>query len=465
MLRNLFKIDYTFSMRDKRVLVVGGGGRCHAIVDALCKSLQVAEIYCAPGNAGIAASVVGGSGVVCVPVKDTDVEGLKAFALEHRIDLTVVGPEAALAKGIVDAFRAAGLRIFGHTAAATQIESSKEFAKRLMAKYDIPTAGYRSFTNYDQALEYVSSRPFPAVLKYDGLAAGKGVVIAQNLEEAKAALSDMLLNSTFGSGSAKDSVSGSASASASGDKVVVEDFLTGPEFSFMCFVKGFEVFPMPLSQDHKRAFDGDQGPNTGGMGAYTGLPFISTGDSDFAYTNILCRAAVAMCSEGMPLSGVLYGGLMKTPQGIKVIEFNARFGDPETEVVLPLLESDIYEIFNYVASTGEVAGEGAAKPQLKWRNEVTLGVVMASKGYPGSYSKGVEISALPTFEEDGVKVLHMGTARKGETLITSGGRVLMVVASAPTIEEAREKAYCGIKKVKCENLFYRSDIAHWALEK
>lgn len=428
--------------RNKKVLVVGGGGRCHAIVDALSRSQQVSHIYCAPGNAGIGMH----KSAENVAIKDSDIAGLKAFALENGIDLTVVGPEAALAKGIVDEFRAAGLKIFGHTAAATRIESSKEFAKRLMEKYGIPSASYRSFTDYEQAVEYVASRPFPAVLKYDGLAAGKGVVIAENLEEAKAALSDMLLNSAF-------------SSSDTADKVVIEDFLTGPEFSFMCFVKGGEVFPMPLSQDHKRAYDGDKGPNTGGMGAYTGLPFITDEDRQYAYTNIMCKAASAMVSEGLPLSGVLYGGLMKTPQGIKVIEFNARFGDPETEVVLPLLESDIYNIFSYVADA-EAAQESVA--ELRWRNEVTMGVVLASKGYPAHYEKGFAIEGnLP---ED-ICVYHMGTAMKDGRLVTAGGRVMMVVASAGTIASAKEKVYKAVSGIKCSNLFYRSDIAHWAFEK
>lgn len=428
--------------RNKKVLVVGGGGRCHAIVDALSRSQQVSHIYCAPGNAGIGMH----KSAENVAIKDSDIAGLKAFALENGIDLTVVGPEAALAKGIVDEFRAAGLKIFGHTAAATRIESSKEFAKRLMEKYGIPSASYRSFTDYEQAVEYVASRPFPAVLKYDGLAAGKGVVIAENLEEAKAALSDMLLNSAF-------------SSSDTADKVVIEDFLTGPEFSFMCFVKGGEVFPMPLSQDHKRAYDGDKGPNTGGMGAYTGLPFITEEDRQFAYTNIMCKAASAMVSEGLPLSGVLYGGLMKTPQGIKVIEFNARFGDPETEVVLPLLESDIYNIFSYVADA-EAAQESVA--ELRWRNEVTMGVVLASKGYPAHYEKGFAIEG--NVPED-ICVYHMGTAMKDGRLVTAGGRVMMVVASAGTIASAKEKVYKAVSGIKCSNLFYRSDIAHWAFEK
>ena len=372
-----------------------------------------------------------------MPLKDTDVEGLKNFAMDNAVDLTVVGPEAALAAGLTDAFRAAGLAVFGHTKAATAIESSKEFAKRLMEKYGIPTASYQAFSDYDEALAYVSARPFPAVLKYDGLAAGKGVVIAQDLEEAKAALASMLLDEAFGKG-----------------RVVVEDFLTGPEFSFLCFVDGKRVYPMPLSQDHKRAFDGDKGPNTGGMGAYTGLPFITEEDREFAYKEIMCKAAEAMVAEGCPLSGVLYGGLMKTPQGIKVIEFNARFGDPETEVVLPLLESDIYDIFEAVA-TGRETNEPV------WRKGFTLGVVLASKGYPGSYQKGFAIKNLDQVD---AHVAHMGTAFKDGQLVTNGGRVLMVIAEGPTIAAARGKVYAEIAKIDCDNLFYRNDIAHCAFE-
>ena len=417
--------------KDKKVLVVGGGGRCHAIVDALSRSPQVEKIFCAPGNAGIAAQAE------CVPLKDTDVEGLLAFAQERGIDLTVVGPEAALSVGIVDAFRAAGLRIFGHTRAATRIESSKEFAKVLMDKYGIPTAGYRSFDDFQAALDFVNARPFPAVLKYDGLAAGKGVVIAANAAEAEAALRSMLLDETFGKG-----------------RVVVEDFLTGPEFSFMAFVDGERVYPMPLSQDHKRAFDGDRGPNTGGMGAYTGLPFITEEDRAYAQEHILEAAAKAMCEEGCPLSGVLYGGLMKTPDGIKVIEFNARFGDPETEVVLPLLESDIYEIFEAVA-------EGRPTAEPSWRQAVTLGVVLASKGYPGKYDKGAEIIGV---EQIDARVYHMGTRREGERLLTAGGRVMMVVAEGKDIRAAWRKVYQEVGKIGCDNLFFRRDIAHWALD-
>lgn len=414
-----------------KVLVVGGGGREHAIVDALSRSPKVSEIFCAPGNAGIAAQAR------CLPIKDTDVDGLLSFARENAIDLTIVGPEAALSAGIADAFRAAGLKIFGHTKAASRIETSKEFAKLLMEKYGIPTAGYRSFDSYGDALAYVSARPFPAVLKYDGLAAGKGVVIAADLKEAEGALRDMLLDDRFGKG-----------------KVVVEDYLTGPEFSFMCFVNGNEVYPMPLSQDHKRAYDGDKGPNTGGMGAYTGLPFISDDDREFALEKVMKATAAAMVAEGSPLSGVLYGGLMKTEEGIKVIEFNARFGDPETEVVLPLLESDIYDIFEAIA-----CGRAAAEPV--WSDDVTIGVVLASKGYPGSYDKGFGIS----FDKDlDAKVYHMGTSIRDGRLVTSGGRVLMVCGRGRNLGQTRDKVNSEVEKVHCSNLFHRTDIGHKAFE-
>ena len=411
----------------KKALVIGGGGREHAIVDALSRSTQIGKIYCAPGNAGISAQAE------CVAIKDTDVESLKNFALENEIDLTVVGPEVALAAGVVDAFKEAGLRIFGPSKAAATIEASKDFAKQLMAKYNIPTAAFETFEDYDAALEYVKKGSFPVVLKYDGLAAGKGVVIPETLEEADATLKDMLLDDKFGKG-----------------KVVVEEFLTGPEFSFMCFVDGYDVYPMTLSQDHKRAYEGDKGPNTGGMGAYSPVPIISDEDLAFSLEKVMKPTAAAMVAEGCPFTGVLYGGLMKTPQGPKVIEFNCRFGDPETEVVLPRLESDIYDIFSAVA-------DHTPMPEIKWKEEVTMGFVMASKGYPGSYEKGYEISGLDTLPED-IRVFHMGTSLKDGKYFTSGGRVLMVVGSGKDLQEAHDKALAAVESIGCENLFYRRDI-------
>ena len=414
-----------------KVLVIGGGGREHAIVDALARSAQVEKIFCAPGNAGIARQAE------CVAIRETEVERLRDFAAAEGIGLTVVGPEVALAAGVVDCFKAAGLRIFGPTKAAARIESSKEFAKELMAKYDIPTAGFRTFTEYAAAREYVAGRPFPAVLKYDGLAAGKGVVIAQTMEEADAALKEMLLDDKFGEG-----------------KVVVEDYLEGPEFSFMCFVSGHRVWPMVLAQDHKRAWDGDKGPNTGGMGAYSPLPFITAEDERYALERILQPVADAMVAEGCPFEGVLYGGLMKTAQGIKVIEFNARFGDPETEVVLPRLKSDIVDIFCAVAEGRDT--------QLEWHDFAALGIVLASKGYPGSYEKGHGITGLENVEGT---VYHMGTKADGDRIVTAGGRVLFVVGTGRDLAEARAAALRDVERIGCDNLFHRTDIGHWAFDK
>ena len=414
-----------------KVMVIGGGGREHAIVDALSRSPQVEKIYAAPGNAGMARQAE------CVAIRETEVERLAAFAEEQGVELTVVGPEVALAAGVADCFKAEGLRIFGPSKAAARIESSKEFAKELMAKYNIPTAGFKAFTDYAEAKAYVESRPLPAVLKYDGLAAGKGVVIAQTMEEADEALKDMLLDTKFGQG-----------------KVVVEDFLTGPEFSFMCFVSGEKVWPMQLAQDHKRAYDGDKGPNTGGMGAYSPLPFVTKEDEEFALNEILKPVAAAMVKEGCPFEGVLYGGLMKTPDGVKVIEFNARFGDPETEVVLPRLKSDIVDIFCAVADHSDT--------ELEWHDFMTLGVVLASKGYPGDYKKGVEIGGLNELEGT---LYHMGTKAEGEKILTNGGRVLFVVGKGATLDEARRNALKDVERVQCDNLFHRTDIGHYVFDK
>lgn len=413
-----------------KVLVIGGGGREHAICAALKKSNSVDKIYCAPGNAGIA------SIAECVAIGDTDVEALAAFAKQNVIDLTVVGPEASLAAGIADRFAEEGLRIFGASRRATQIESSKEFAKNLMCKYDIPTAEYAIFADYNEAIAYLEHRRTPIVIKYDGLAAGKGVVVAMTDDEARNALKDMLLDRKYGNA-----------------KVIMEDFMQGPEFSFMCFVGGENVYPMALAQDHKRAFDNDQGPNTGGMGAYSPLPFITDEDRTFALENIMKKTANALVAEGCPFYGVLYGGLMKTTKGIKVIEFNARFGDPETEVVLPLLKSDIFGVFNDIIDR--------RTPVLEWDTRASIGFVLASKGYPDSYEKGVEIKGLDRLK--GVEVYHMGTKSEGDRLLTNGGRVLFVTALADTLGEAREHALNQIAKIECSNLFYRRDIGYQAV--
>ena len=396
----------------------------------MSKSPQVEKIFCAPGNAGIAALAE------CVAIKETSVEELKEFALANDIELTVAGPEVALEAGIADVFKANGLRLFGPSKSAARIETSKQFAKDLMKKYEIPTAGYETFEDFDAAWEYVKAGSLPTVLKYDGLAAGKGVVIAETWEQGEEALRDMLQDEKFGKG-----------------KVVIEEYLEGPEFSLLCFVNGTDVYPMPVAQDHKRAFDGDEGPNTGGMGAYTELPFITEEDLEYAMNKIMRPTAAAMVEEGCSFCGVLYGGLMKTKSGIKVIEFNARFGDPETEVILPRMTSDICQVFCDVAD--------GKQPTITWNDMATLGIVLASKGYPGSYEKGYVIEG--TEDVDG-SIYHMGTALKDGKYVTSGGRVMIVVCQAPTLREAQQKAAAEVAKIKCENLFHRTDIGDKAFK-
>lgn len=413
-----------------KALVIGSGGREHAIVEALSRSGKVDKIYCAPGNAGIAALAE------CVNIGVTDVEALADFAEKNAIDLTVVGPEAALAAGVVNLFNERGLKIFGPTREAARIESSKEYAKEVMERNGVPTAGYRAFDNYEEALEYVKQGPIPTVIKYDGLAAGKGVVVAMTLEEADAALRDMLLDSSFGKG-----------------RVVIEDFLEGPEFSFMCFVNGDKVYPLELAQDHKRVFDGDRGPNTGGMGAYSPVPFIGEDVKREALEKIMKPVAAGLEKEGNKFTGVLYGGLILTKDGPKVIEFNARFGDPETEVVLPRLKSDIYDFF--------CAAIDGADYTPEWDSDAVLGVVLASKGYPGAYAKGAEIKGLESLTDG---VFHMGTVERDGKIYTAGGRVLMVTGKGENLDEAHAHAMENVAKVECDSLFHRNDIGKAAVK-
>lgn len=412
-----------------KVLVIGSGGREHAIIDKLSTSPFVDKIYAAPGNDGMAKQAE------LVAIGDTDVEALVAFALDKNIDLTVVGPEVSLAAGVVDAFKAKGLRIFGPDKKAARIESSKEYAKELMKKYHIPTAKFQSFSDYDEALAYVREKGAPIVIKYDGLAAGKGVVVALTLSEAEAALKDMLVDDKYGK-----------------DKVVIEEYLEGPEFSFLCFVDGKNVYPLELSQDHKRAFDHDEGPNTGGMGAYSPVSFITEEDKIEALEKIMKPTAAALVDDDSSFTGVLYGGLMKTKDGIKVIEFNCRFGDPETEVVLPRLESDLFVAFNKIIDHED--------PKLVWDNKVCLGVVLASKGYPGSYEKMHPIHGL---EKVTGKVYAMGVKIVDGQLYNYGGRVMIIVEKADSVKEARELALKDIEKIDSDHLFYRHDIGHWAI--
>lgn len=411
-----------------KVLVIGRGGRCHAIAWKVKNSKYNPEVFVAPGNAGMTFAT-------CVNIDELDNDGLVNFALKEKIDLTVVGPESALSNGVVDAFMAKGLRIFGPDRKAAIIEGSKEFAKDLMKKYNVPTASYEVFEDFENAKIYLDKVGAPIVIKYDGLAAGKGVVVALTYDEALQAIKEMLLDKKYGSA-----------------RVVIEEYLEGPEFSFMCFVNGGNVTPMMLSQDHKRAYDGDLGPNTGGMGAYSPVPVITDDDVNYALENIMKKVASAMVKENRSFVGVLYGGLMKTKTGVKVIEFNARFGDPETEVVLPRLESDIVDVFNDTI-------DGKAM-NLKWSENKTLGVVMASNGYPNSYEKGYEIKG-----SDQELVFHMGTKLVDGKLVNSGGRVLMVVGIGATLKEAQEDAYKKVSKISCDGLFYRSDIGHQAVRR
>jgi len=411
-----------------KVLIIGSGGREHALAKQFAKSPKVNELYVAPGRDGMK------DVATSVAIQVTDLEALASFAKEKEIDLTFVGPEVPLTMGIVDLFERKGLRIFGPRENAAILEGSKSFAKDLMKKYQIPTANYQVFTDYAKACEYIEGITPPLVLKADGLAEGKGVIIAATVGEGKEALREMLEEGRFGE---------------AGATVVIEEFLDGPEFSFMAFVHGKDVYPMVISQDHKRAFDGDEGPNTGGMGAYAPVPIISDEMIQYAYEEILVKTAHAMVEEGRPFTGILYGGLIATENGVKVIEFNARFGDPETEVILPLLESDLYE--------GLMTILDGEKPEFSWSNDHIIGTVLATKGYPGSYERGYLIKGLETLDDD-TFVYHCGTKETEEGVVTDGGRVLLIARKAPTFQEAKEKLYQEIEKIECEGLFYRTDI-------
>ncbi|MDM5153107.1 phosphoribosylamine--glycine ligase [Bacillus sp. DX1.1] len=416
------------------VLVIGRGGREHALAWKFAQSEQVETVYVAPGNEGMK------DVATPVAIDENDFDALVAFAKENHIGLTFVGPEIPLMNGIVDRFEEEGLRVFGPNKAAAVIEGSKAFTKELMEKYEIPTAAYETFTNYEEAVAYIEKVGAPIVIKADGLAAGKGVTVAMTLEEALQAVKEMLQDVKFGDAS---------------KKVVIEEFLDGQEFSLMAFVNGTTVYPMVIAQDHKRAFDGDKGPNTGGMGAYSPVPQIPGAAVKQAIETILYPTAEAMIQEGRSFTGILYAGLILTNEGPKVIEFNARFGDPETEVVLPRLESDLVDVCN-----GVLDGEDLT---LGWSEEAVIGVVLASKGYPEAYEKGAVIGGLDTLED--AIVFHAGTAVKEGEFVTNGGRVLFVACKAKDLQEAKATVYKEITKIESDGLFYRSDIGYRATAK
>jgi phosphoribosylamine--glycine ligase len=419
-----------------KILVIGRGGREHAIIWALQRADASRKIYCAPGNAGI------GQLAENVDIGELEFDRLVAFAKEKSVDLVVVGPDDPLAAGIVDAFEAGGIAVYGPRKNAAEIEGSKIFMKNLLHKYEIPTARYGTFTDYESAKAYLASQPVPIVVKADGLAAGKGVTVCFTREEADAALTETMQNKAFG---------------AAGDKVVIEEFLEGQEMSILAFVDGTTVRPMSPAQDHKPVFDGDKGPNTGGMGTYSPLPHIPQSIIQTAIETIIEPTARAMVSEGRPFRGVLFAGLMITKEGPKTIEFNARFGDPETQVVLPRLETDLLEIF--LASL-----EGRLdQVDIRWSDEAAVCVVLASGGYPGNYPKGIAIEGLDAVSEKDALVFHAGTALKEGRIVTNGGRVLGIVGRGAGIAEAREHAYAAAALIQFEGKQNRTDIAAKAL--
>lgn len=419
-----------------QVLVIGGGGREHALAWKASQSASVEKVYCVPGNPGIAQIAE------CVKLDISDNEALVRFAQEHKIDLTIVGPEVPLANGIVDAFNSQGLAIFGPTQAAAQIEGSKSFAKDLMKKYHIPTAKFEVFTEAEAAKAYIVEQGAPIVIKADGLAAGKGVVVAMTLDEALEAVDMMMCDNAFGN---------------AGAQVVIEEFLSGEEASILTFCDGTTIVPMISSQDHKRAYDNDEGPNTGGMGTYAPAPVVTADVLARVQKEILEPTVAAMKAEGMPYTGCLYAGLMITEDGPKVIEFNARFGDPETQVVLPLLDSDMVEVM-MACVNGNLADL-----DIQWKNDAAVCVVMAAGGYPQSYNKGDVITGLDTAAQQGAIVFHAGTAQDGDNIVTNGGRVLGVTALGSDIQQAVDNAYRAVKAIHFDNVHYRNDIAYRAI--
>lgn len=411
-----------------KVLVVGRGGREHSIVMKLAESKAITTLYTAPGNGGIRERAT------CIAIDEMDIEGLLSFAKEEAVDLTIVGPENPLNEGIANRFQEEGLRIFAPTKEAALLEGSKSFAKEFMKKYDIPTADYAVFTEAREAKAYIEEKGAPIVIKADGLAAGKGVIVALTKEEALNAVDDMLISKAF---------------SNAGATVVIEEFLDGKEFSLMAFVHENQVYPMVTARDHKRAYDHDEGPNTGGMGAFAPVPDVTKEHLDFSIEHILQKTADGMMEEGRTFTGILYAGLIMTVKGPKVIEFNTRFGDPETQVVLPLLKNDLVQVFNDVLD--------GKNPELDWEDAACTGVVVASKGYPGTYEKE---ALIPSFDvTDNTFVVHAGTKLKGDTIVSDGGRVLLVGAKSTSLKAATEDVYQLLHPhVEHSAFFFRNDI-------
>lgn len=421
-----------------KVLVVGGGGREHALIRKIKESSKVDEIFCTPGNGGISYDAK------CFDVSATDIDGVVDLAKKLSVDLVVVAPDDPLVAGMVDALNDAGFKTFGPRANAAIIEGSKVFSKELMQKYDIPTAEYKVFDNANDAIEYIKEKnEFPTVIKADGLALGKGVIIPENLDDAVAGVKEIMEDKIFG---------------ASGNNIVVEEFLTGPEVSVLAFTDGKCVKPMVSSMDHKRALDGDKGLNTGGMGTVSPNPYYTEEVAAECMDKIFMPTINAMNQEGRTFKGCLYFGLMITPKGPKVIEYNCRFGDPETQVVLPRLKTDIIDIFEAINN------ETLSELDIEWSEKACACVIMASGGYPKSYKKGVEITGLTLGQLDGVTVYHAGTKLENDKLVTSGGRVLGVTALGDSLADALKKSYEAVENIHFDNAHYRKDIGKRALE-
>lgn len=421
-----------------KVLVVGGGGREHALIRKIKESSKVDEIFCTPGNGGISYDAK------CFDVSATDIDGVVDLAKKLSVDLVVVAPDDPLVAGMVDALNDAGFKTFGPRANAAIIEGSKVFSKELIQKYDIPTAEYKVFDNANDAIEYIKEKnEFPTVIKADGLALGKGVIIPENLDDAVAGVKEIMEDKIFG---------------ASGNNIVVEEFLTGPEVSVLAFTDGKCVKPMVSSMDHKRALDGDKGLNTGGMGTVSPNPYYTEEVAAECMDKIFMPTINAMNQEGRTFKGCLYFGLMITPKGPKVIEYNCRFGDPETQVVLPRLKTDIIDIFEAINN------ETLSELDIEWSEKACACVIMASGGYPKSYKKGVEITGLTLGQLDGVTVYHAGTKIENDKLVTSGGRVLGVTALGDSLADALKKSYEAVENIHFDNAHYRKDIGKRALE-